>query len=157
MGILHGRWVIAAMSDMAKLLDFLHILTKAYALAAQLNTLTCSSGLAALAYRSRGRCQEEIQLLLRFTAVRAGFVADLVDSGLSMLGLRDLHLEFVIICSIYAHDSASFTRVSEERRGPDRHAERIPHRRDRGGGAVEAIRNKYLLPNRLAAASQGSS
>jgi hypothetical protein len=99
--------VIAAVSDMTKSSDFLHILTKADELAARLNTfaddLRRRPGLLVL----QTLRQETTQLLLSFTTVRARFVAELVHAGLDMQGLRDLHQELAIICRIYAHDSAS--------------------------------------------------
>jgi hypothetical protein len=84
-----------------------HILTKADELAARLNTfaddLRRRPGLPV----SQTLRQETTQLLLRFTTVRARFVADLVHAGLGMPGLRVLHPELAIIGRIYAHDSAS--------------------------------------------------
>ena len=104
---MHGRWVIADVSDMTKSSDFLHILSKADELAARLNTfaddLRRRPGLSV----SQTLRQEVTQLMLRFTTVRARFVAVIVDSGLDMPELRDLHPEFAIIVCIYAHDSAS--------------------------------------------------
>ena len=104
---MHGRWVIADVSDMTKSSDFLHILSKADELAARLNTfaddLRRRPGLSV----SQTLRQEVTQLLLRFTTVRARFVAAIVDSGLDMPELRDLHPELAIIGRIYAHDSAS--------------------------------------------------
>jgi hypothetical protein len=82
-----GRWVLA---DMSKSSDFLHILSKADELSAQLTTfaedLRRRSGLLVL----QTLRQEVYQLLLRFTTVRARFVAD-VEAGLGIPGLRDLH------------------------------------------------------------------
>ena len=99
-----GRWVLA---DMSKSFDFLHILSKADALSAQLTTfaedLRRRSGLPV----SQTLRQEVYQLLLRFTTVRARFVADVVEAGLGIPGLRDLHPEFAIIGRIYASECAS--------------------------------------------------
>ncbi len=50
--------------------------------------------------------QDATQLLLRYATVRTHYVADLVATGLEMRELRDLHPEFEILCSIYAHDFA---------------------------------------------------
>eukprot|EP00291_Cryptomonas_curvata_P030304 CAMPEP_0172206628 /NCGR_PEP_ID=MMETSP1050-20130122/33332_1 /TAXON_ID=233186 /ORGANISM="Cryptomonas curvata, Strain CCAP979/52" /LENGTH=259 /DNA_ID=CAMNT_0012885749 /DNA_START=305 /DNA_END=1081 /DNA_ORIENTATION=- len=92
---------------MTKSSDFLHILSKADELAALLNTfaddLRRRPGLSV----SQTLRQEVTQLLLRFTTIRARFVADIVDSGLGMPELRGLHQEFAIIGRIYAHYSAS--------------------------------------------------
>ncbi len=49
-------------------------------------------------------------MLLRFTTVRTHYVADLVEIGLGMSDLRDLHLEFEIISCIYSHDLADLPR-----------------------------------------------
>jgi hypothetical protein len=97
-----GRWVLA---DMSKSSDFVHILSKADELSAQLTTfaedLRRRSGLLV----SQTLRQEVYQLLLRFTTVRARFVAD-VEAGLGIPGLRDLHPEFAIIGRIYASECA---------------------------------------------------
>ncbi len=103
---MHGRWMITAVSDTTKSSDFLHILTKACSTAQHVRRrLPVSQTLR----------QESTQLLLRFTTVRARFVADLVHAGLGMPGLRDLHQELAIIGSIYAHDSASGGRTTAPR------------------------------------------
>jgi hypothetical protein len=104
---MHGRWVIADVSDMTKSSDFLHILNKADELSATLYTfadeLRRRPGLPV----SQTLRQEVTQLLLRFTTVRARFVAAVVASGLGTPALRDLHPEFTILGRIYAHDSAA--------------------------------------------------
>jgi hypothetical protein len=78
-----GRWVLA---DMSKSSDFLHILSKADELSAQLTAfaedLRRRSGLLV----SQTLRQEVYQLLLRFTTVRARFVADVVEAGLGIPG-----------------------------------------------------------------------
>ena len=102
-----GRWVIAEASDMSKSSDFLHILSNADELSARLGTfaedLRRRPGLPV----SQTLRQEVYQLLLRFTTVRARFVADVVEAGLGTPGLRDLHPEFAIIGRIYASNCAS--------------------------------------------------
>jgi hypothetical protein len=90
-----------------QIVDFLHILTKADALAARRNAFATElRQLPGLLFPQTLR-QEMTQLLFRFTTVRARFVAGLVDTGLGMLSLRDLDQEFAIIGRVYAHDSAS--------------------------------------------------
>jgi hypothetical protein len=102
-----GRWVIADASDMSKSSDFLHILSKADELSARLTTfaedLRRRPGLPV----SQTLRQDVHQLLLRFTTVRARFVADVVEAGLGIPGLRDLRQEFAIIGRIYASECAS--------------------------------------------------
>ena len=104
---MHGRWVIADVSDMTKSSDFLHILNKADELSATLYTFADELWRRPGLPVSQTLRQEVTQLLLRFTTVRARFVAAVVASGLGTPALRDLHPEFTILGRIYAHDSAA--------------------------------------------------
>jgi hypothetical protein len=127
-----GRWMLA---DMSKSFDFLHILSKADALSAQLTTfaedLRRRSGLLV----SQTLRQEVYQLLLRFTTVRARFVADVVEAGLGIPGLRDLHPEAAIIGRIYASECAflpGFLKSVEDQLD----TEGITHRQDWARGLL---------------------
>jgi hypothetical protein len=101
---MHGRWAVAAMDDMSKSSVFLQIMASAEELLTRLSKfgdrLRQHSGLSVpLTLR-----QDVTQLLLRYTTVRTHYVADLVATGLEMRELRDLHPEFEIHGSIYAHN-----------------------------------------------------
>ena len=75
------------------------------------------------------------QRLLRVTMARALFVAGLVDTGFSMLGLWKLYPQFANIGRVYAHDSASlrvFLKSVEDQIA----TECIPHRQDCARGIV---------------------
>lgn len=104
---MHGRWAISDVSDMSKSSDFLHILRKADELAESLDSFSDDLRRRPGLPVSQTLRQDVSQLMLRFTAVRARFVADTVASGIGMPDLSDLHREFAIIGRIYAHDSAS--------------------------------------------------
>ena len=130
-----GRWVIADASDMSKSSDYLHILSKADELSARLTTfaedLRRRPGLPV----SQTLRQDVYQLLLRFTTVRARFVADVVEAGLGIPGLRDLHPEFAIIGRIYASECAflpGFLKSVEDQLD----TEGITHRQDCARGLL---------------------
>ena len=92
---------------MSKSSDFLHIVSKADDLTIRLNELACRIRAHSGVTASQALRQDVIQLFLRFTAVRAHFVASVVDEGLLTPGLSSLHDQFSILTRAYARDSAS--------------------------------------------------
>lgn len=104
---MHSRWAISDPGDMSKSSDFLHVMGTADKLSLSLSSfaadLTARPGLAVPSTMRN----EVVQMMLRFTEIRARHVNAVLEIGLQEEGLADLHGQFRILGRAYSHDSAT--------------------------------------------------
>ena len=99
-----ARWAIADASDMCKDSEFTQILTKADVISVQiqefLRAMTGSGG-PTIPHALKS---DVVQLMLRFSAVRSQWVAQIVEYRIADARLCDLHSQMRTLGRVYAHD-----------------------------------------------------
>ena len=88
---MHGRWVIAEVKDMTKKSDFLQVLTQVDVLTTRLNKLASDLAVNPGLTVPQSLRDSFIQVLLRYTTVRADFVTSIIADGLDERRLRPYH------------------------------------------------------------------
>jgi len=101
-----ARWAIAEASDMSKDSEFLQVVSKADSLSAQIQDFLrgMGSGGSTIPHALRS---DIVQVMLRFSTVRARWVAGVVERGVAEQGLRDLHSQMRTLGRVYAHDNST--------------------------------------------------
>ena len=101
-----ARWAIAEASDMSKDSEFLQVVSKADSLSAQIQDFLrgMGSGGSTIPHALRS---DIVQVMLRFSTVRAKWVAGVVERGVAEQGLRDLHSQMRTLGRVYAHDNST--------------------------------------------------
>jgi hypothetical protein len=99
-----ARWAIADASDMCKDSELTQILTKADVISVQIQEFLCAmtgSGGPTIPHALKS---DIVQLMLRFSAVRSRWVAQIVQYGITEVRLHDLHSQMRTLGRVYAHD-----------------------------------------------------
>jgi len=102
-----ARWAIAEASDMSKDSEFLQVVSKADSLSVQIQDFLrgmVGSGGSTIPHALRS---DIVQVMLRFSTVRARWVAGVVERGVAVQGLRDLHGQMRKLGRVYAHDDST--------------------------------------------------
>ena len=101
-----ARWAIAEASDMSKDSEFLAVVSKADSLSGQIQDFLrgMASGGSTIPHALRS---DIVQVMLRFSTVRARWVAGVVERGIAEEGLRDLHSQMRTLGRVYAHDNST--------------------------------------------------
>ena len=101
-----ARWAIAEASDMSKDSEFLQVVSKADSLSAQIQDFLrgMGSGGSTIPHALRS---DIVQVMLRFSTVRAKWVAGVVERCVAEQGLRDLHSQMRTLGRVYAHDNST--------------------------------------------------
>jgi hypothetical protein len=99
-----ARWAIADASDMCKDSELTQILAKADAISVQIqNFLRAMTGSGGSTIQHTIK-SDIVQLILRFSAVRSRWVAQIVEHGVAEARLHDLHSQMRTLGRVYAHD-----------------------------------------------------